>query len=43
VGEKFVRIAWDETLKRIRPELPQLTWQWDGPMNKWDDLQGRLI
>ena len=43
VGEKFVRIAWDEALKRIRPDLPQLTWQWDGPMNKWDDLQGRLI
>ena len=42
VGEKFVRIAWDEALKRIRPDLPALTWQWDGPMNKWDDLQGRL-
>lgn len=43
VGEKFVRIAWDEALKRIRPDLPQLSWQWDGPMNKWDDLQGRLV
>ena len=43
VGEKFVRIAWDEALKRIRPDLPQLTWQWDGPMNKWDDLKGRLV
>ena len=42
VGEKFVRIAWDEALKRIRPELPTLHWQWDGPMQKWDDLTGKL-
>lgn len=42
VGEKFVRIAWDEALKRIRPELPTLTWTWDGPMQKWDDLTGKL-
>lgn len=42
VGEKFVRIAWDEALKRIRPELPTLDWQWDGPMQKWDDLTGKL-
>ncbi len=40
VGEKFVRIAWNETLKRIRPELPELSWTWDGPMEKWDDLAG---
>ncbi|CAB4344680.1 MAG: alpha/beta fold hydrolase [Actinobacteria bacterium] len=43
VGEKFVRIAWDEALKDIRPEMPTLDWQWSGPMNKWDDLQGRLV
>ena len=43
VGEKFVRIAWEEALSRIRPDLPKLTWQWDGPMDKWDDLQGGLI
>jgi len=38
VGEKFVRIAWNEALKRIRPEMPALTWTWAGPMDKWDDL-----
>ena len=43
VGEKFVRIAWDEALRRIRPELPTLDWTWDGPMAKWDDLAGRLV
>ncbi|MFM1818677.1 MAG: hypothetical protein RIS61_275 [Actinomycetota bacterium] len=42
VGEKFVRIAWDEALKRIRPDLPTLDWQWNGPMQKWDDLTGKL-
>ncbi|MEI6405007.1 MAG: alpha/beta fold hydrolase [Actinomycetes bacterium] len=42
VGEKFVRIAWDETLKRIRPDMKPLTWEWDGPINRWDDLTGRL-
>ena len=42
VGEKFVRIAWDEALKRIRPEMPTLDWQWNGPMQKWDDLTGKL-
>ena len=42
VGEKFVRIAWNEALKRIRPELPTLDWQWNGPMEKWDDLTGKL-
>lgn len=42
VGEKFVRIAWDEALKRIRPELPTLDWQWNEPMEKWDDLTGKL-
>ena len=43
VGEKFVRIAWDEALKRIRPELPTLDWHWSGPMQKWDDLTGKLV
>lgn len=43
VGEKFVRIAWNEVLKRVFPLRPQLTWEWDGPMQKWDDLQGRLV
>ena len=42
VGEKFVRIAWDEALKRIRPDFPTPTWQWGGPMQKWDDLTGKL-
>lgn len=42
VGEKFVRIAWDEALRRIRPDLPNLDWQWNGPMQKWDDLTGKL-
>lgn len=42
IGEKFVRIAWDEALKRIRPELPTLTWTWTGPAQKWDDLTGKL-
>ena len=43
VGEKFVRIAWNEVLKRVFPHRAQLTWEWDGPMQKWDDLQGRLV
>jgi len=43
VGEKFVQIAWDEALKRIRPDLEKLSWTWDGPINKWDDLTGKLI
>ena len=43
VGEKFVRIAWNEALKCIRPDLPELSWNWDGPMSKWDDITGRLI
>ena len=42
VGEKFVRIAWNEILKRVRPELDELTWTWDGPIQRWDDLAGRL-
>jgi alpha/beta superfamily hydrolase len=42
VGEKFVRIAWNEILKRVRPELEELTWTWDGPIQRWDDLAGRL-
>ncbi len=43
VGEKYVRIAWDEVLKRIRPDMPTLSWDWVGPMRKWDDLAGRLV
>jgi hypothetical protein len=43
VGEKYVRIAWNEALKRIRPELAELSWQWDGQINKWDDLSGGLV
>jgi alpha/beta superfamily hydrolase len=43
VGERFVQIAWDQALRRIRPELPALDWTWDGPMAKWDDLTGRLV
>ncbi len=42
VGEKFVRIAWNEIVKRVRPELDELTWTWDGPIQRWDDLAGRL-
>ncbi len=42
VGEKFVRIAWEQALRRIRPDLPALDWTWDGPMQKWDDLTGKL-
>lgn len=42
VGEKFVQIAWNEALKRIRPELGEISWTWDGPMQKWDDLTGKL-
>lgn len=43
IGEKFVRIAWDEVLRRVRPDLPTLTWTWDGPSRKWDDLKGALV
>ena len=43
VGEKFVRIAWNEVLKRVFPHRQALTWMWDGPIQKWDDLQGKLI
>ena len=43
VGEKFVRIAWNEALARIRPDLLTLNWTWDSPMAKWDDLAGRLV
>ena len=38
VGEKFVRIAWNEALARIRPEMPELSWTWDGEMDRWNDL-----
>jgi hypothetical protein len=40
VGEKFVRIAWNEALKRIRPDMQELSWNWDGDMFRWDDLKG---
>jgi alpha/beta superfamily hydrolase len=43
VGEKFVRIAWNEILKRALPDLVPLTWTWDGPMSKWDDLAGHSV
>lgn len=43
VGEKFVRIAWDEALRRIRPDMPRLDWHWAGPSQKWDDLRGELV
>ena len=43
VGEKFVRIAWSEILKRALPEREPLTWTWDGEIRKWDDLAGRLV
>ncbi|CAB4849748.1 MAG: alpha/beta hydrolase [Actinobacteria bacterium] len=39
VGEKFVRIAWNLALKKIRPEMPELSWNWDGEMTRWDDLK----
>jgi alpha/beta superfamily hydrolase len=38
VGEKFVRIAWNEALNRILPEMPELSWTWDGEMTRWNDL-----
>jgi alpha/beta superfamily hydrolase len=38
VGEKFVRLAWNLALKRIRPEMPELDWTWNGPMTRWNDL-----
>ena len=43
VGEKYVRIAWNEVLRRVRPDVPELSWQWDGPMSKWDDVKGGLV
>ena len=43
VGEKFVRIAWNQVLKRVFPNRQELGWLWDGPMNKWDDLQGKFV
>ncbi|MBU6347254.1 MAG: hypothetical protein KGQ38_01385 [Actinomycetales bacterium] len=41
VGEKFVRIAWDQALTLILGT--NVNWDWSGPMRKWDDLQGKLI
>jgi alpha/beta superfamily hydrolase len=38
VGEKFVRIAWNLALQKIRPEMPELSWTWDGEMSRWNDL-----
>jgi len=43
VGEKFVRIALTEILKRVRPDLPEPTWDWDGPMRKWDPIGRKLV
>ena len=43
VGEKFVRIALTEILKRVRPNLPEPTWEWDGPMRKWDPINRVLV
>lgn len=40
VGEKFVRIAWNEAFKRIRPDMPELSWTWEGEMFRWNDLTG---
>ena len=42
VGEKYVRTAWNEILKRVLPNTPALDWTWDGPIQKWDDLVGGL-
>jgi hypothetical protein len=39
VGEKFVRIAWNLALQKIRPDLPEPSWNWDGEMTRWDDLK----
>jgi len=33
-----VRIAWNLALQRIRPEMPELSWTWDGEMTRWNDL-----
>jgi alpha/beta superfamily hydrolase len=38
VGEKFVRIAWNQALQRILPDMPELSWTWDGEMSRWNDL-----
>jgi hypothetical protein len=43
IGEKFVRIALAGILKRVRPDLPQPTWEWDGPFRKWDPLNRQLV
>ena len=43
VGEKFVRIAWNEALKFMLPDLPELSWNWNGPQSRWDDLKGMLV
>ncbi len=40
VGEKYVRIAWESALSFIFPNRAPLVWEWDGPMEKWDDLNG---
>lgn len=43
VGEKFVRIALSEILHRVRPDLPDLVWEWNGPIRKWDPLNGVMV
>lgn len=42
VGEKYVRVALSEILKRVLPDASALDWTWDGSMQKWDDLAGGL-
>ena len=42
VGEKYVRIALQQILSFVRPELAPQEWAWDGPMDKWNDLSGGL-
>lgn len=42
IGEKYVRVALQNILNFVRPELPPQEWTWDGPMEKWNDLSGGL-
>jgi outer membrane protein TolC len=36
--KESVRIAWNQAMQRIRPDMPELTWTWDGEMTRWNDL-----
>ncbi len=38
VGEKYVRIVHDEIVRRVVPAAYPLPDQWDGPMERWNDL-----